>query len=71
MDGTRLAVGTVAGEGSTCSDGGLRAEDLLEVGWSAKVDGRGILRKLRVLGSEESMLKTSRRICLSFGRPGQ
>ena len=41
MDGTSLAVGTVAGKGSTCGGGGRRAEDLVEVGWSAEVDGGG------------------------------
>ena len=30
----------------------------------------GIFRKLRVAGSEERMWKPSRRIRLSFGRPG-
>ena len=32
VDGTHLAAGTVAGEGSTCGGGGTRAEDLVEVG---------------------------------------
>ena len=43
---------------------GSRAEDL------AEVDSGGYLRKLRVVGSEERMRKPSRRIRLSFGRPG-
>ena len=68
MDGTHLAAGMVAREGSTCSGVGIRAEDLAEVGWFADVDG--IFRKLRVVGSEERMWKPSRRIHLSFGKPG-
>ena len=32
VDGTSLAMGRVAGEGSTSSDGGNRAKDLAEVG---------------------------------------
>ena len=70
MDGTRLAAGTVAGEGSMGGGGGTRAEDLAEVGRFAEVDGGDVFRKLRVMGSEERMWKPSRRIHLSFGRPG-
>ena len=52
MDGTHLAAGTVAGEGSTGSGGGTRVEDLAEVGWSErKGTVGGILSKLRVAGS--------------------
>ena len=69
VDGTSLAAGTVAGEGSNGGGGGTRAEDLAEVGWFAEVDG-GIFRKLRVAGSKERMWKPSQRICLSFGRSG-
>ena len=65
VGGTRIAAGSVAGEGSTGGGGGTRAEDLAEVGRFAEVD-----RKLRVAGSEERMWKPSRRICLSFGRQG-
>ena len=68
MDGPRLAAGTVAGEGSTGGGRGTRAEDLVEVGRFVEVDS--IFRKLRVVGSEERMWKPSRRIRLSFGRPG-
>ena len=46
VDETRLAVGTVAGKGSTCCGGRTRAEDLAEVGWFAEVDGGGYLHKL-------------------------
>ena len=46
MDGTHLAAGTVAGEGSTCCGGGTRAEDLAEVGWFAEVDGGGYLQEI-------------------------
>ena len=70
LGGTSLATGMVAEEGSTCSGGGTRVDDLVEVKWSAKVDGGGILRKLRVVGSEDRMWKPSRRIRLSFRRPG-
>ena len=35
VDGTCLAAVMVEGEGSFHSDGGMRAEDLAEVGWSA------------------------------------
>ena len=65
VNGTCLAV-----EGSTGSGGGTRAEDLAEVGWFAEVDGGGIFRKLRLVVSEERMWKPSRRMRLSFGRPG-
>ena len=70
MDETRLAAGTVAGEQSIGGGGGTRAEDLAEVGRFVEVDGGDIFRKLRVAGSEERMWKPSRRIRLSFGRPG-
>ena len=46
MDGTRLAADTVAGEGSTGSGGGTRAEDLAEVGRFAEVDGGGYLQEI-------------------------
>ena len=46
MDGTCLAAGTVAGEGSTGGGGGTRAEDLAEVGCFAKVDGGGCLQEI-------------------------
>ena len=43
VDGTRLAAGTVAGEGSTGGGGGgTMAEDLAEVGRFAEVDGGGV-----------------------------
>ena len=70
VDGTSLAAGTVAWDGSTCSTGGTRVEDLAEVGWFAEVDGGGIFRKFRVTGSEVRMWKPSRRIRLNLGRPG-
>ena len=41
VDGTHLAAGTVAGEGSTGGGGRTRAEDLEEVRWSAEVDSEG------------------------------
>ena len=41
MDGTCLAVGTVAGEGSTGGGGGTRAEDLAEVGGFAEMECGG------------------------------
>ena len=69
VDGTH-AVGTVVRERSTGSGGGTRAEDLAKVGRFAEVDDGGIFRKLRVMGSEERVWKPSRRIRLSFGRPG-
>ena len=40
MDGTRLAAGTVVGEGSTCVGEGTKAEDL------AEVDGGGYLQEI-------------------------
>ena len=43
VDGTSLATGMVTGEGSTCGDGGTKAEDLAEVGWSVEVDSGGYL----------------------------
>ena len=46
MDGTYLAAGMVAGEGSTHSGRGTRSKDLAEIEWSAEVDGGGVLRKL-------------------------
>ena len=46
VDGTRLAVGTVAGVGSTGGGGGTRAEDLAEVGQFAEVDGGGYLQEI-------------------------
>ena len=46
VDGTRLAAGTVLGEGSTGSGGGTRAEDLVEVGWFVEVDVRGYLQEI-------------------------
>ena len=46
VDGTRLAAGTVAGEGSTGGGGRTRAEDLAEVGWFAEVDGGGYLQEI-------------------------
>jgi len=46
VDGTCLAVVTVAGEGSTGSGGGTRAEDLAEVGQFAEVDGGGYLQEI-------------------------
>ena len=70
VDGTRLAAGTVAGEGSTSGGGRTRAEDLAEFRQFVKVECGGIFRKLRMTGFEESMWKPSRRTRLSFGRPG-
>ena len=51
MDGTCLALGMVAGEGSFQGGEGTRSEvgvdeDLAEVGWSAVVDNGSVLRKL-------------------------
>ena len=46
MDGTRLAAGTVAGEGSIGGGGGTRVEDLAEVGQFAEVDGGGYLQEI-------------------------
>ena len=46
MEGTSLPVGTVAGEGCTCSGGGTRAEDLVEVGWFAEVDSEEYLQEI-------------------------
>ena len=70
VDGTYLAAGTVAMEGSTCSGGGMRVEDLAEVGWSAEVDGGECLKEIVSGGVKERMWKPSRRIRLSFRRPG-
>ena len=46
MDGTSLAAGTVAGEGSICGGGWTRAEDLVEVGWFVEVKGGGYLQEI-------------------------
>ena len=46
VDGTRLAAGTVAGEGSIGDGGGTWAEDLAEVGRFAEVDGGGCLQEI-------------------------
>ena len=46
MDGTCLAASTVAGEGCTCGDEGMRMEDLAEVGWSAEVDSGGCPKEI-------------------------
>ena len=46
VDGTGLAASTVAGEGSTSSGEGTRAEDLAEVEWSAEVDGGGYFQEI-------------------------
>ena len=46
VNGTSLAAGTVAGEGSTGSGGGTRAEDLAEVGRFAEVDGGGYFQEI-------------------------
>ena len=46
VDGTCLAAGTVAGEGSTGDGGGTRAEDLVEVGRFAEVASGGYLQKI-------------------------
>ena len=46
VDGTSLAAGTVAGEGSTGCGGGTGAEDLAEVGCFAKVDSGGCLQEI-------------------------
>jgi hypothetical protein len=46
VDGTGLAAGTVTGKGSTSSGGGMRVEDLAEVGWSAEVDGGGYFQEI-------------------------
>ena len=46
MDGTSFAAGRVAGEGSTCSGGGIRVEDLAEVGRFAEVDGGRYLQEI-------------------------
>ena len=71
VDGTSLAAGTVAGEGSTCSDGGARGRRIWrKLGGLWKWTVGGIFRKLRVAWSEERMWKPSWRIHLSFGRPG-
>ena len=64
VDGTRLAAGTVAGEGSTGGGVGLGQR----IWWKWTVGG--IFRKLRVVWSEERMWKPSRRIRLSFRKPG-
>ena len=46
VDGTHIAAGMVAGEGSTCSGGGTRAEDLVKVGWFVEVDGGRYLQEI-------------------------
>ena len=76
MDGTCLAAGTVAWEGSFQGGKEMRAEagvgeDLAEVGWSTDVDRGGVLRNLCVVVSEERMWKPSVRIHWSLGKPGQ
>ena len=50
VDGTRLAAGMLAGEGSTGSGGGTRAEDLVEVGPCAEVDGGEYLQEIECGG---------------------
>ena len=70
VDGTHPAAGMVAGEGSTSSDGGLGQRIWQKLGGLQKWTMGGIFRKLRVTGSEERMWKPSRRIHLSFRRPG-
>ena len=55
VDGTCLAAGTVAGEGSTGRGGGTGAEDLAGVGCFAKVDGGECLQEIesgRVCGED-------------------
>ena len=58
MDGSSLAVGTVAGEGSTCGGEGTRTEDLAEVGWSGEVDGGGYLKEIESGGVKEEDVET-------------
>jgi hypothetical protein len=50
VDGTRLPTGMLAGEGSTGSGGGTRAEDLVEVGPCAEVDGGEYLQEIECGG---------------------
>ena len=54
MDGTCLAAGTVAGEGSTGRGGGTGAEDLAEVGCFAKV--------LYTIGADFSFLNKGKQV---------
>ena len=61
MDGTCLEAGTIAGERSTRGGGGMRAEDLAEVGWSADVDGGECLKEMNLL---RPSLSTSNNSCL-------
>ena len=70
VDGTCLAAGTFAGEGSTGRGGGLGRRIWRKLGALRKWMVGGVFRKLRVAGSVERMWKPSRRIRLSFGRPG-
>ena len=70
VDGTLLAVGTVAGEDPLVVEGGLGRRIWQKLGGLRKWTVGGIFRKLRVAGSVEKMCKPSRRIRLSFGRPG-
>ena len=53
MDGTSLASGMAAGEGSSCSVGRTRGEDLAESGWSARVDCGGYLKEIESGGVME------------------
>ena len=50
MDGSCLAVGTVAGVGYACCRGETRGEDLLEFGWFAKVNGGEYLQEIESSG---------------------
>ena len=55
MDGISLTAGTVAGDGSFHGGGGTRVEagvgeDLVDVGWSVKVDGGGCLKEIVITG---------------------
>ena len=82
MDGTCLAAGTVAGEGSFPSGEGTSveagvSEDLVEFGWSAEVDSRGCFKKI-VCGGNFIVQKryqslkqyiASREMCASFFIP--
>ena len=69
-NGTCLAEGTVAGEGSTSSGGGQGHRIWRKLGGLQKWMVGGIFRKFRMVGSEERMWKPSRRIHLSFRKPG-
>ena len=46
MDGTCLAVGMVAGEGSTYGGGRMKTEDLVKVGQFVEVDGGKYLQEI-------------------------